>query len=184
MNKKIMYVLIGAVSILLGILCIFDSRLPVILSGIGLFLYGAGEFFHWRERRKAGAASVWALAGMLVSVAFGLFILIGNQLGSFAVHILLISLSILLIAEGALEILGAIMYRKAMTSVDLGVQAPGSAAAMVLGVIMAAVGVLGLIFPVFAGYAVSVWIVAELIVSGIRLIWHARTAGDLEESSI
>ena len=56
MNKKIIYLLIGAASIVLGILCIFDTKLPVILCGIGLFLYGAGNFLHWRERKKAGAA--------------------------------------------------------------------------------------------------------------------------------
>ena len=180
MNKKILYVLMGAGSILLGILCIFDKNLPVILCGIGLLIYGVGQFLHWRERRKAGAASVWALAGMLLAIAFGLFILIGSRLGSFAVHILLISLSIWLIAEGVLEILGAVMYRKAMTSLDLGVQAPGSAASMVLGAVMITVGILGLIFPVFAEFAVGIWIVAELIVSGVRLIWMARSAGALE----
>ena len=183
MKKKILYVFIGVAAILLGICCIFDQELPVILSGIGLFLYGVGEFLHWRERRKAGAASVWALAGMLVAIAFGLFILIGSRLGSFAIHILLISLSIWLLAQGVMEILGAVMYRKAMTTADLGVQAPGSAAAMVMGAVMITVGILGLIFPLFAGFTVRIWIVCELIVSGVRLIWMARTAGALEESN-
>ena len=183
MNKKIIYLLIGAASIVLGILCIFDTKLPVILCGIGLFLYGAGNFLHWRERKKAGAAGGWALLGTLVPIAFGIFVLIGSQIGNFAVQVLLLCLSIWLIAEGVLEILGAVMYRKAMTTADLGVQAPGSADSMVLGVVMIAVGILGLIFPVFAEYAVGIWIVAELIVSGVRLIWMARTAGDLEESN-
>ena len=86
-------------------------------------------------------------------------------------------------AEAALEILGAVMYRKAMTTADLGVAAPGSVSSMVLGVIMAAVGVLGLIFPVVAEFFVWVWIVCELILSGIRLIWAARTVGILGASS-
>ena len=70
-----------------------------------------------------------------------------------------------------------------MTTADLGVQAPGSAAAMVMGTVMIAVGILGLIFPMFAGFTVRIWIVCELIVSGVRLIWMARTAGELEESN-
>lgn len=183
MNKRILYICIGAVAILLGIICIFDRKLPFVLCGAGLLLYAAGELFHWRERRKAGAAGVWAMAGMIVAAGFGVFILVGSRFEEFALHFLLVSLSIWLIAEGALEILGAIMYRKAMTSVDLGVQAPGSVSSMVLGTIMAVVGVLGLIFPVFAEYAVGIWIVTELILSGVRMIWMARTAGTLEESS-
>lgn len=183
LNKRILYLCIGVIAIVLGIICIFDRQLPVILCGVGLILYSAGEFLHWRERKKAGAAGVWALAGMFVAAAFGIFMLIGSALEDFALHFLLISLSVWLIAEGALEILGAVMYRKAMTSVDLGVQAPGSVSSMVLGTVMAVVGVLGLIFPAFAEYAVGIWIVAELIVSGVRMIWMARTAGVLEESS-
>lgn len=182
MNKKILYVLMGAVSILLGLLCICDRELPVILSGIGLLIYGTGEFFRWSERRKAGADSVWTLIGMFAAIAFGLFILIGRQSGIFAIHILLISLSVWLLAEGVLEILGAIMYRKAMTSADLGIQAPGSVSSMVLGTVMILVGILGLVFPVIAAFAVRIWIVAELIVSGVRLIWMARSAGALEGS--
>lgn len=70
MNKRILYLLLGVAAILLGIVCIFDRKLPVILCGIGLILYGAGGFFHWGERRKAGAAGIWVLIGMLVAIGF------------------------------------------------------------------------------------------------------------------
>ena len=182
MNKRILYVIIGAAAIALGIFCFFDRRLAGILGGIGLFLYGVGGFVHWNERKKAGAASAWALITAVIAVAFGLFILIGSRLGYIAGNFLLFSLSIWLMAEGVMEVLGAIMYRKAMTTEDLGVQAPGSVANMVLGVFMVAFGVLGVIFPLFAAFAVWVWIVLELVISGVRLIWHARSAGVLEES--
>lgn len=179
-NKKKLYILMGLGAILLGIICIFSSEMPVILSGIGLLLYGIVSFYRWRERKKAGAAGIWALAGMLLAIVFGVSILIGSRFENFAIHILLIVLSVWLLAEGVLELLGDIMYRKAMTSADLGVHAPGSTASMVLGIIMTAVGILGILFPVFAGFMVKIWIVAELIVSGIRLILLAGSAGALE----
>ena len=180
MNKKPLYLITGAASIVLGILCGCDRKLAVLLCGIGLFIYGVGELLHWHERRKAGAASVWALAGAFLAIAFGILILAGNSIGQSAARFLLISLSIWLMAQGVLEALGAIMYRKAMTTEDLGVQAPGSGAAMVTGVIMVVLGILGLISPVFAGYSVWIWIVLELIVSGVRLILRARSTGILE----
>ena len=180
MNKKILYVVIGVIAIALGIACIFDRRMAAILCGVGLLLYGFGSLVRWREHSKAGAAGVWSLAAGIVSAAFGIFILIGSGLGFFAARILLISLSVWLIAEAVLEILGAIMYRKAMTTADLGVMAPGSVSSMVLGIVMAVVGVLGLIFPIVAEFFVWIWIVCELILSGVRLIWTARTAGVLE----
>ncbi len=183
LRKKIMYICIGAVSILFGILCVFNRELAIILSGIGLVLYGVGSFFQWRERRKAGAAGTWVLAGTLAAIGFGIFILTGSCLGEFAVRALLICLSIWLLAEGVLEILGAVMYRKAMTSADLGVQAPGSVSSMILGTIMILVGIFGLIFPAFAGFTVWIWIVAALIMSGFRMFWMARSAGALEEET-
>ena len=183
LNKKILHVAIGAASIVLGIICIFNVEMAAVLCGAGLLIYGFGSIIRWRERKKAGAASAWALAAGVFSAAFGGFIIIGDRFGIFATRLLLISLSIWLIAEAALEILGAVMYRKAMTTADLGVSAPGSVSSMVLGVVMAAVGVLGLIFPVVAEFFVWVWIVCELILSGIRLIWAARSVGILGASS-
>lgn len=182
MGKRILYLVLGIAAIVLGISCIFNNKLPIILCGIGLILYGVAGFFHWGERRKAGAAGRWVLVGMIVSIAFGILILVGKQSGEQAVRFLLVSLAIWLMAEGVLEFLGAIMYRKAMTTADLGIQAPGSVSSMVLGVIMIGVGVLGLIFPVFAQVAAYIWIVCLLVLSGIRMIWFSRSAGVLEDS--
>ena len=54
---------------------------------------------------------------------------------------------------------------------------------MVLGTVMAAVGILGLVYPVIAVITAGIWIVAALILSGVRMIWMAQSAGVLEESS-
>ena len=66
-NKKVLFTIIGVVCIVLGILCVFYSELPVFLCGVGLLLYGIAQFFHWRERKKAGAAGFWAFLGMLLA---------------------------------------------------------------------------------------------------------------------
>ena len=111
LNKKILYVVIGAVSIVLGIICIFNDEIMAVLCGVGLIIYGFGSIIRWRERKKAGAASTWPLTVGILSAAFGGFIIIGDQFGIFAARILLIILSIWLIAAAGLEILGAVMYR-------------------------------------------------------------------------
>lgn len=181
--KKVLFNIIGSVSVILGVYCIFDRKMAIVLCGIGLLLYGLGSFMRWGERKKAGAAGRWALSAAIVSITFGVFILIGSRLGLFAERILLISISVWLIAEGILEILGAVMYRKAMTTEDLGVIAPGSVSSIVLGGVMAALGVLGLIFPIVAQFFVWIWIVCVMILSGIRMIWTSRAAGFLGESN-
>ena len=106
-------------------------------------------------------------------------IIAGNWIAAFMARYILISVSVWLIAEGILQILGAIMYRKAMTTADLGVQAPGSVSSMVCGGCMIAAGILGLIFPVFAEHLAWLCVAAGLIIIGIRLVWMARHAGDM-----
>jgi hypothetical protein len=44
-------------------------------------------------------------------------------------------------------------------------------------------GFIGLIFPVVAEVSLWIWIVLELIISGVRLLMQARAAGLLEESN-
>ena len=183
MKKKVLYLLLGIAAIILGILCIIRPELTALLCGIGLFIYGIGEIFHWRERRKAGAASIWALLGAVIPFAFGLLILLGTQTGEFAALFLLLCVSIWLMAQGVMEIIGAVMYRKAMTSVDLGVQAPGSIASFVLGIVMTACGVLGVISPAFAEITVWLWIVLELFITGVRLIRMYGSTGVLDENT-
>ncbi len=182
-KKKVLFIILGVAAIILGILCFFEPMLAALLCGIGLAIYGIGSLAHWFELRKAGASSVWGLLGAIISIALGGFILFGNQIGLFATTILLLVVSLWLMAEGVFEIISAVMYRKAMTTVDFGVQAPGSMVSMVLGIFMICFGFIGLIFPVVAEVSLWIWIVLELIISGVRLLMQARAAGLLEESN-
>ena len=177
MNRKILYLIMGIALIVFGILSIVDRRLPIVMTGIAAIIYGVGQLIHWRERTRIGAAGTWALLSTLFSIIFGVFIIAGNWFAVFMARYILISVSVWLIAEGVLQILGAIMYRKAMTTEDLGVQAPGSVSSMVCGGCRIAAGLLGIIFPAFAENMALLCVAGGLIIIGIRLVWMARHAG-------
>jgi uncharacterized membrane protein HdeD (DUF308 family) len=182
MGKKVLYLILGAALIAMAVLSLTVDGAAYLFCGIGLLLFGAGKMVNWGMRRKSGTASLWELILGIIAFSGGVLMLFGNQIGDFALINLLIILSIYLMVIGVFEILGAIMYRKAMTTADLGVQAPGSVSSMVIGVIMIVVGVLGIIFPIFASVVVGLMMVGGMLVMGIKLIWMARSAGVLEAS--
>ena len=184
MNKKILYLAAGAVVILLGILAVIDENIVLLLCSVMFFIYGFSDLMRWAEGRKSGTASIWTLLGALFSFGLGAFNLIGN-IGSiqFSVSLIAILLSLWLMISGVFEILGAIMYRRAMRSVDLGVQAPGSMTSIVAGGIMIGVGLLALLVPEAAIFTVHFWVAVGLFIVGARLIAMARAAGELEVES-
>ncbi len=183
MNKKILYMVGGIISIALGILTILYTDLTIFLCGAVLLVYGISAFMKWFEGRRSGTSSLWTLLGASLSTILSLCILIGNRFLEFAAAQLVLLFSVWLIIAGGFEILGAIMYRKAMTSADLGVQAPGSITSLVSGGIMVLVGLLALFIPMIAIVTAHLWITIGLIFTGIRLIMMARSAGELEEST-
>ncbi len=180
MNKKLLYMFGGVVSIILGILTIFYEELALFLCSAVLLVYGISGMMKWLEGRKSGTSSLWTFLGAALSIIFSICILIGNNTMEFAAAQLVLLFSLWLIVIGGFEVLGAIMYRKAMTSADLGVQAPGSLTSLISGGIMIIIGILALFIPMFAILTAHIWITMGLILTGIRLFMMARSAGELE----
>ena len=182
MGKKILYLVAGVVVITLGVLTIFDLDLVLLSCGIMLFVYGFSYLMQWIAGRRSGTSSLWTLFCAALSFILGCGIFIGSVSSlTFSTAVITAIFALWLIAVGVFEILGAIMYRKAMTSADLGVYAPGSKTSIISGGIMILVGLLALLIPIFAMVTAHIWIVMGLILTGVRLITQARTAGELEE---
>ncbi len=183
MNKKILYMAGGIGCIILGILTFFYPDLSLLLCGVVLIVYGITALMRWSDGRKSGTSSFWTLLAAALSLIFGICIFLSNSSLLFATTNVILLFFLWLIAAGAFEILGAIMYRKAMTSAELGVQAPGSKSSLIAGGIMIVVGLLAILVPMFAVVAAYFWVVAGLVLTGVRMIMMARSAGELEENT-
>ncbi len=180
MNKKTLYMIGGIISIILGILTLLYADIAIFLCGGVLLVYGISGLMKWFDGRKSGTSNMWILLGAFLSIIFSICIFISNTSMEFAAAHLLVLFSIWLILVGGFEVLGAIMYRKAMTSADLGTMAPGSTTSLISGGIMIFVGLLGLFVPMIAIITAHIWITVGLLFTGIRLIMMARSAGELE----
>ena len=177
--KKIAQLVLGLVLVGLGVLAIIQGWMLLLLLSLAVIIYGVGALLTWFSRRKTGTRSGWSLAIALSSIGAGIGLLLGNTLGEVAIGIVLIILSIWLMAAGVLEVIGAIMYRKAMTTSELGVQAPGSVQSLVLGIAMIVAGLLCLFAPLVIIGIASIFFVIAMFVAGARLIVASFSADAL-----
>ena len=176
-TKKILLFLGGAALIVIGIITLVDQDMITIASGLGLLIYGIGTFLTWSDHRKNGTANKWSFWIALAASIAGVAMFAGGLFEAIAVGIVMLIIGLWLICSGVLEIIGAIMYRKAMTTIELGVQAPGSVRDMVLGGAMIVLGLLVLFLPQFALIATGIIVAIAVIVVGVRLLAASFSVG-------
>lgn len=179
--KKFLLLIGGVGVILLGIIALLSEDMIILFCGLGMLVYGISTLITWSNHRKAGTASklsFWiAIAAMIAGVA----VMCGSAVGALPIAIVMVILGIWIIATGVFEIIGAVIYRKAMTTADLGVQAPGSIASMIFGGIAIFVGLITIFAPLFALYIAGVLIAIILIVVGVRMIINSFSVGAISK---
>ena len=176
---RIALMAIGLIMVIIGVgTFISPNNLP-LAGGVGVILYGIGAILNWREKRKSGFAKKTTLASAIIAMLVGLGILVGGQSGIMALSFMMIVLALWLIVAGVLEIIGAVIFRKAMTTADLGVQAPGSISSMVLGIVLILAGLFSFAEPLSAAITAGILISIMLIITGIRIIVSGIYAGIL-----
>ena len=175
--KRILQFICGALMTLLGILVLAYDEMFVLFCALALVVYGVGAFLSWTVHRKTGTASKGSFWIAVAAFAAGVAIFVGGSFLEFTAWIIMLILGICFISVGILEVIGAVIYRKAMTSVDLGVQAPGSMAAIITGGIVVGFGIFMIFAPLFAMQLTGFILAVAMILGGIRTIVVAFSTG-------
>lgn len=181
--KKILLFICGAGLIVLGIMVLLVQEIIIYFCGFALLIYGVGSIISWTANRKTGTSTKWSLAGAIVACCAGVAIFIGGSFEIVTMTLIMVILGIWMIVAGILDIIGAVIYRKAMTTVELGVQAPGSTLSIVFGGIMVGFGLLMIIMPLWALHFTAIIIAIAMIVSGIRTIVSSFSVGAISSST-
>ena len=76
---KVLYVIFGILIIIGGIYCVFNPGLTYstigYVVGLSMVCDAIVRFVDWSQMRKVGAADGWMLAGAILSIVFGFYIL-------------------------------------------------------------------------------------------------------------
>ena len=175
--KRILQLICGAAMTVLGILVLCYDQMFILFCALALIIYGIGTFLSWTVHRKTGTASRGSFWIAVVTIAAGSAIFVGGTFLRVTAWLVMLILGICFIVSGIFEIIGAVIYRKAMTSIELGVQAPGSKTSIVVGGVMIGFGLFMVFAPLFAMQVTGLILAIAMILGGVRTVVSAFTTG-------
>ena len=163
-------IILGVLLVVGGIYCMFA---PVAtysalgwLIGLSMVVDGVGNIVTWSGRRRLGLASGWTLAGAIVSIALGAFLL-GSYALQFAVDVFIAYLiAVWLVISGLSRIIIAIGAR----GIEGKEGAKGWIGQVVLGVLIAILGVLCIYNPLSVVAGVGLMLGVSIVLVGAGLI--------------
>ena len=173
---RIITVALGVLLAVGGIYCILT---PVAtystiawLIGLSMVAEGIASVITWNERRNLGLANGWTLAGSIVSIVLGVFLL-GSFLLQFAVDAFIAYLiAIWLVFAGITRIAAAISARNNLDQTS----GSGWVLQVVLGVLIAILGILCIFNPLSVVAGVGMMIGMSIVFVGIDLVVAGFTA--------
>ena len=175
-TMRVVTVIFGALVLLGGIYCLITPIETYTalswLIGLVMLVEGIASALTWNERRKLGFADGWTLVGAIASIALGVFLLC-----SFAAQLALDLFIAYLIAAwliigGITRIVAALKLRefnRYPQSFGLGAN---WGALLVLGILVALLGVLCVLEPVTVMLGVGIMLGVAIICVGVDLIAH------------
>ena len=174
--------LLGVLLIMSGIFCLLSpvetSTIIPYVIGIALTVTGIGKVMRWADERKYYGQSRWSLAGAVVTLAFGILLVLSPtlQLSMGASVIMLIGCWITIM--GILRIIHAFRLRKVNTYIDFFGRPVSNDwyMALVPGIAMAVIGVVNVLHP-----AVGLGMIGALV--GILMIAGGSTLLSVREIS-
>ncbi|MBR3181819.1 MAG: DUF308 domain-containing protein [Eggerthellaceae bacterium] len=175
---KIIGVAIGIALVVGGIYCLIT---PVEtfgalgwLIGFIMMVEGVSSVFTWNERRRIGFADGWTLAGAIISIILGAFV-IGSMAIQFAIDAFLAYLvAFWLVLSGVARIVAAFSLRKIQRAGnDVGTN---WVLLLLLGALIVAMGVACFLHPAFAMAGVGIILGIAVIITGCSIVVTSVTS--------
>ena len=153
MRRAIWPTLLGIMLILSGIFCLFSpvssSAVIPYMTGIALTAAGIGKMLRRADERRFYGQSSWSLAGAVVSLIFGILLIVSPTLQLSMGMTVVVLIGCWLTIMGILRIVYAFQLRKMTAYMDIFGRPVGNDWYMALlpGIAMAAAGILIVLHP-------------------------------------
>lgn len=177
---KIITIILGALLAVGGVYCMFTPVATYAtigwLIGVSMIMEGIASIIMWSELRRSGLANGWTLAGAILSIVLGIF-LVGSYVARFSIDVFIAYLiAIWIVVSGISRIIGAINLRKQENLSNVGAGSSSWVILLLLGILSTILGVLCISNPlavmVGVGFTMGLSIVglgAGLIVGATRM---------------
>lgn len=174
---KILTIILGVLIAIGGIYCLITpiatySTLSWLI-GFVMIVEGIGSIVTWSERRRFGFADGWTLAGAIVSVILGCFLL-GSFVAQLAVDLFIAYLiATWLVIGGITRIIAAFKLRDYDRYAGANAIGANWVVLLVSGILVVLLGILCLINPTSVMIGVGFMLGIAIIFTGIDLVVRA-----------
>lgn len=174
---KIITIILGVLLAIGGVYCIITpiATYSAIswLIGISMVAEGIARIILWSDLRKAGLANGWTLAGAIVSVLLGIFLL-GSFVAQIAVDIFIAYLiAVWLVVAGITRIAVAVSLRR---EENQGAGTSNWVALLAFGVLLIILGLLCVFNPTAVMVGVGFLLGLSITLTGVGLVATAIRA--------
>lgn len=184
--RRILTAVLGVLAVIAGVYCLAWPGLTYVsmawIVGATMLVNGVANLISWPERKRIGLANGWSLAGAVVSVLFGVVLLVSNSM-RFLMDVYLVYMAAAwLVVYGVLRIAMAFKMRSlrknalADPAVADMLPRPRWGWVLCMGVLMVVGGVIGFLNPLTLALAMGVLIGSSIVMLGIDLIATAFVA--------
>lgn len=174
---KILSVLLGIVMIVCGISCMATPAMTYLviawIIGFNMVFDAIGNIATWNRRRKAGIADGWSLASAIISLCFGVILLISDALQLTVDIFLVYFASVWLLSQGILRISMSIKLQRVHSALNTEVVGRKWWVVLLMGILMVAVSIFCFIYPGTMAVAIGACMGMAVLVSGCNLVVSA-----------
>lgn len=175
---KVLGVILGVLLVAGGISCMFTPVATFLslgtLVGFAMLVEGIGSIITWNARRQEGLADGWSLAGAILSVILGIFVLVSGLM-QFSIDLMLAYIAAFwLIMQGIFRIIGSFGLRKAER--EGAYRGPKWFWMLIAGIIIVIGGVVCLCHPLITMSSIGFLLGCGILSSGLSLVFVALAA--------
>ena len=167
---KIVAIVVGILMFIGGIYC-FVTPVNTYMAlgwiiGAVMIIEGVGSLCSWQRNRMIGLADNFTLVGAIISVVLGV-IVCGSMATQYAFDLFIAYMAAAwVVITGIFRVVSALSIRNVLVNG----QKPNVVPAMVLGIVLIIIGVIGFVNPVFIMATYGMIIGVTIIIAGLALI--------------
>jgi uncharacterized membrane protein HdeD (DUF308 family) len=171
---KILGIVLGVALISAGITCFTAPDITFLaigyILGVAMIVSGISNAVTWSARRKLGLADGWTLAGGILSMVFGI-VLIVSEAAQLAADVFVAYMAgIWIVAEGILRIVKSSALHTMNTATGGTTPARRWWVVLISGIALVLLGIFSIMNPGITAVALGLLIGLDIIFAGVNLI--------------
>jgi uncharacterized membrane protein HdeD (DUF308 family) len=177
--RRVLYGVVGLLMVIGGLACVFapgETYLSFVwLFGVLMLVEGVATVATWSARRRERLADGWDLAWGIVSALFGLVLVCSGFARLVTAAFMVYYLAAWLVVTGVIRIVQAVRLRGVQRRIDevtdeLATLRTRWGWVLVLGVLLALLGLLCLVHPFVAALMVGTLVGVAIVMLGVDLV--------------